>query len=86
MPIYDMSIIGDGVVKLGELKSVLAACSEENGMQFSDAQMNQLTLALYEDAKQCGPDGALGDDGIGFEEFKAQMTRQPGLLENLATR
>lgn len=84
MPMYDMSIIGDGVIKLGELKSVLTACSKENGMQFNDAQMNQLTLALYKDAKQC-EHAAFDDDGIDFTEFKAQMIRKPGLLENLST-
>ena len=72
------------MIKLEELKSVLTACSEENGMKFSDEQMDQLTLALYEDAKQREDDEP--DDGIGFEELKAQMAKQPGLLENLSTR
>ncbi len=72
------------MIKLEELKSVLTACSEENGMKFSDEQMDQLTLALYEDAKQREDDEL--DDGIGFEELKAQMAKQPGLLENLSTR
>lgn len=77
------------MIKLEELKSALIICSEESGMKFTDEQLNQLTLTLFEDAKQCG-DGDRKkidpDDGVGFEELKAQMARQPGLLENLSTR
>ncbi len=58
-------------------------------MKFTDEQLNQLTLTLFEDAKQCGDVDHKKidpDDGIDFQELKAQMARQPGLLENLSTR
>ena len=77
------------MIKLEELKSTLAMCSEESGMKFTDEQLNQLTWTLFEDAKQCGDDDLKRIDpcdGVGFEELKAQMARQPGLLENLSTR
>ncbi len=68
-----------------ELKAVLAACSEENGMKFSEEQLNELTGALYEDASaDNGTDHQ--DMGIGFDELKAQMAKQPGLLDNLSIR
>jgi len=91
--IYDFSntnkFTGDGVIKLEELKSTLTICSEESGMKFTDEQMNQLTWTLFEDAKQCesGNHKKIDpDEGIGFQELKAQMSRQPGLLESLSTR
>jgi len=80
------------MVQLTELRDVLAACSEENGMKFSDEQLDQLTIALYEDADNCELDEDVIEDenrvelGISFEKMKAQMAKQPGLLKNLSTR
>jgi len=72
------------------LRDVLAACSEENGMKFSDEQLDQLTIALYEDADNNyvdeDEDENRADLGISFEKLKAQMFKQPGLLENLSIR
>ena len=75
---------GDGLIQPHELKAVLAACSAENGMKFSEEQLDQLTEALYEDAAADGTDQQ--DMGIGFDELKAQMAKQPGLLDNLSIR
>jgi len=72
------------------LRAVLAACSEENGMKFSNEQLDQLASALFEDAENCDVDGEEScnhhESGIGFEKLKAQMAKQPGLLDNLSTR
>lgn len=53
---------------------------EENGMQFSDEQIEELTIALFEDADQ-------GNRGvITFDALKNQLEKHEGLLENLSTR
>ena len=78
---------GDGIIKPSELKAVLKACIEENGMKFSEMQLDELTLALYDDARN-----SIGDEirdsakGLSFEELKNQMIKHPGLLENLSIR
>lgn len=53
---------------------------EENGMRFSHEQIEDLTLALFEDAdtEQRGE--------ITFDALKAQLEKHPGLLENLSIR
>ena len=83
-------ISGDGLIKLNELKEVLEACVEENGLQFTDEQLDELTQALYDDAIKCVNPNELAsvdiDEGIRFEQLKAQMVKHPGLLENLSIR
>lgn len=56
-------------------------------MKFNEEQLNQLTTALYDDARASdnGSDGTSAA-GLSFEELKAQMTKHPGLLENLSIR
>jgi NADPH oxidase 5 len=71
---------GDGLIRVGELKSVLRACMEENGMKFSEEHLDDLTGALYEDAN---PEGT---DGISFEQLKAQLEKHNGLLENMSIK
>ncbi|XP_003425313.2 NADPH oxidase 5 [Nasonia vitripennis] len=73
--VYDID--GDGLIQLRELEHVLRACMEENGMSFSDEQIEDLTIALFEDADQ-GNRGA-----ITFEALKRQLEKHEGLLENL---
>lgn len=63
-----------------ELEHVMRACMEENGMRFSDEQIEDLTLALFEDADQ-GNRGA-----ITFEALKNQLEKHEGLLQNLSIR
>ena len=53
---------------------------EENGMKFSDEQIEDLTIALFEDADQASR-GA-----ITFEDLKCQLEKHGGLLENLSIR
>ena len=82
-------IAGDGLIKLDELKVVLEACVEENGLQFTSDQIDQLTKTLYHDAINNLDESALtnaDDEGIRFEQLKSQMVKHPGLLENLSIR
>lgn len=58
----------------------MRACMEENGMKFSDEQITDLTMALFEDSDQ-GNRGA-----ITFEALKMQLEKHDGLLENLSIR
>ena len=67
------------------MKEVLKACTEENGMTFTDEQLDQLTGALFDDA--ISSTGASEDvEGIRYEHLKAQLIKHPGLLENLSKR
>ena len=53
---------------------------EENGMKFSNEQIEDLTMALFEDAD-------IENQGtITYEALKAQLFKHPGLLENLSIR
>jgi len=73
-------IKGDGLIQLRELEHVMRACMEENGMKFSDEQIEDLTIALFEEADQDNR-GA-----ITFEGLKKQLEKHEGLLENLSIR
>ncbi|KAM3957213.1 NADPH oxidase [Aphomia sociella] len=74
--VYDMD--GDGLIQHRELQHVMWACMEENGMQFSDEQLQQLTRAMFEDAdtEQRG--------AITYEALRHQLSKHDGLLENLS--
>ncbi|XP_059056075.1 NADPH oxidase 5-like [Achroia grisella] len=74
--VYDMD--GDGLIQHRELQHVMWACMEENGMQFSDEQLQQLTRAMFEDA-DTEHRGA-----ITYEALRHQLTKHDGLLENLS--
>lgn len=53
---------------------------EENGMQFSEEQIDDLTVAMFEDA-DTNNRGA-----ITYEALKNQLEKHGGLLENLSIR
>ncbi|XP_076624807.1 NADPH oxidase [Colletes latitarsis] len=74
--VYDID--GDGSIQLLELEHVVRACMEENGMEFSEEQVKELTMALFEDADQANR-GA-----ITYEALKNQLEKHEGLLENLS--
>ncbi|GFG34772.1 hypothetical protein Cfor_05500, partial [Coptotermes formosanus] len=61
-----------------ELQHVMRACMEENGMKFSEEQIDDLTMALFEDAD---PDNR---GTITYEALKNQLEKHGGLLENLS--
>lgn len=71
---------GDGLIQHRELQHVMRACMEENGMQFSDEQLLELTGAMFEDA-DTEKRGA-----ITFEALRHQLSKHDGLLENLSIR
>ncbi|XP_037077900.1 LOW QUALITY PROTEIN: NADPH oxidase 5-like [Pollicipes pollicipes] len=74
--VYDLD--GDGLIQHRELQHVMHACMEENGMKFSDEQIEDLTSALFEDAD------VQGHGTITYEALKAQLEKHEGLLENLS--
>lgn len=73
---YDID--GDGLVQRRELEDVMRACMEENGMCFSEEQLQQLTGAMFDDAD------IVGRGAITYDALKAQLERHGGLLENLS--
>lgn len=62
------------------MEHVMRACMEENGIQFNEEQIEELTMALFDDADQANR-GA-----ITFEALKKQLEKHEGLLENLSIR
>ncbi|KAK4885210.1 hypothetical protein RN001_001481 [Aquatica leii] len=74
--VYDLD--GDGLIQHKELQHVMRACMEENGMQFSEEQIEELTVAMFEDAD------TKNRGAITYEALKAQLEKHGGLLENLS--
>lgn len=58
----------------------MRACMEENGMRFSEEQIEDLTMALFEDAD------AESRGAITYAALKNQLEKHDGLLENLSIR
>ncbi|KAJ8958730.1 hypothetical protein NQ318_016458 [Aromia moschata] len=73
--VYDLD--GDGLIQHKELQHVMRACMEENGMQFSEEQIVDLTVAMFEDAD------TQNRGAITYEALKNQLEKHGGLLENL---
>lgn len=63
-----------------EIQHVIKACMEENDLRFSEDQIDDLTIALFEDAD------AENRGAITYEAMKSQMEKHGGLLENLSIR
>ncbi|KAL1512799.1 hypothetical protein ABEB36_002327 [Hypothenemus hampei] len=74
--VYDID--GDGLIQHKELQHVMRACMEENGMQFSEEQIEDLTMAMFEDAD------SNNRGTITYEALKSQLEKHGGLLENLS--
>ncbi|KAG8288595.1 NADPH oxidase 5 [Homalodisca vitripennis] len=74
--VYDLD--GDGLIQHRELQHVMKACMEENDLQFSEEQIDDLTMALFEDAD------AENRGAITYEALKNQLEKHGGLLENLS--
>lgn len=70
--------LGDGLIQHKELHDVIRACMEENGMEFSDDQIEDLTTAMFEDADP------YNRGEITYEALKNQLHKHGGLLENLS--
>ncbi|KAG5675924.1 hypothetical protein PVAND_005781 [Polypedilum vanderplanki] len=74
--VYDLD--GDGLIQHEELQHVMRACMEENGMKFTETQIDDLTRAMFEDAD------TEQRSAITFEALTNQLTKHGGLLENLS--
>jgi hypothetical protein len=74
--VYDID--GDGLIQQHELQHVMRACMEENGMKFSEEQIDDLTMAMFEDAD------SLKKGAITYEALTKQLMKHDGLLENLS--
>uniref|UniRef100_A0A1A9X4W1 NADPH oxidase 5 n=1 Tax=Glossina brevipalpis TaxID=37001 RepID=A0A1A9X4W1_9MUSC len=74
--VYDID--GDGLIQHKELHDVIRACMEENGMEFSEEQIEDLTTAMFEDADP------YNRGEITYEALKNQLHKHGGLLENLS--
>ncbi|GAB0100610.1 uncharacterized protein DMENIID0001_166720 [Sergentomyia squamirostris] len=74
--VYDLD--GDGLIQHRELQHVMRACMEENGMRFSQEQIEDLTMAMFEDADP------YNRGAITYEALKNQLEKHGGLLENLS--
>ena len=72
-----MTFPGNGYIDYEELRTVLKSCMDESTLQFSDDKLNELAMALFEDADM-DKNGA-----ITFEELKAELDKHPGVIENL---
>ena len=56
-------------------------------MVFSDEQLDQLALALYEDAADSiEGDAHSADNGLEYGHLKAQLDKHPGLVDELSFR
>jgi len=85
--VYDLD--DDGLIQQSDLREVMKACMEENGMNFDEKEVEGLAQALYEDAAGL----AAGEDvpghervcpGITVDDLKAELAKHEGLLENLS--
>ena len=54
-------------------------------MKFSEEQLDQLTVALYDDARNESA-SEIERSGVSYEELREQILRHPGLLENISVR
>ena len=59
---------------------MLKSCMNESALSFSEAKLDELTRALFEDA-DTDNSGA-----ISFEELQAELDKHPGVVENLTIR
>ncbi|KAH8366324.1 hypothetical protein KR200_011746 [Drosophila serrata] len=74
--VYDID--GDGLIQHKELHDVIRHCIKENGMEFSEDQIEDLTSAMFEDADPHN------SGEITYEALKNQLNKHGGLLENLS--
>ena len=73
--VYDTN--DDGVLQEDDLYEVLRAMMMENGMEFEAAELKHLANVLFRDG--CKE----GRDHLTLDDFKEQLSRREGLLNNL---
>ena len=74
--IYDVN--DDGKLYKENFEAVICAALKESGLKFNEAKTSRLSTVLFEDGVQTGKDFMTLDD------FKNQLGRQEGLIQNLA--
>ena len=74
--IYDVN--DDGKLYKENFEAVICAALKESGLKFDEAKTSRLSTVLFEDGVQTGKDFMTLDD------FKNQLGRQEGLIQNLA--
>lgn len=79
--------LDDGLIQQSDLREVMKACMEENGMRFDEKEIEDLAQALYEDAAGLAAgEAAMETHGITVEDLKAELSKHDGLLENLSIK
>lgn len=79
--------LDDGLIQQSDLREVMKACMEENGMKFDEKEIEDLAQALYEDAAGLAAGEAANETrGITVEDLKAELAKHEGLLENLSIK
>ena len=79
--------VDDGLIQQSDLREVIKACMEENGMRFDEKEVEDLAQALYEDAAGLAAgESADNTKGITVEDLKAELSKHEGLLENLSIK
>ena len=82
-----MIVADDGLIQQSDLREVMKACMEENGMKFDEKEIEDLAQALYEDAAGLAAGEAANETrGITVEDLKAELAKHEGLLENLSIK
>ena len=80
-------LVDDGLIQQSDLREVIKACMEENGMNFDEKEVEDLAQALYEDAAGLAAgESADNTKGITVEDLKAELSKHEGLLENLSIK
>ena len=78
---------GDGLIQQSDLREVMKACMEENGMRFDEKEIEDLAQALYEDAAGLAAgEGMEETNGISVEDLKAELSKHDNLLQNLSIK
>lgn len=69
----------DGYLQDYDLRAVIEACIQENGMKFNETELEKLSNAIFQDGRK------EGFDHLTLEDFKNQLSRREGLVENLSS-
>ena len=70
--------LGDGFISLRELRLMIKSCMEENGLRFTDEQLDCLSEILLQNADTDAT------NTIDFYELQSLLHKHPGLTENLS--
>ena len=84
---FSLNFLDDGLIQQSDLREVIKACMDENGMRFDEKEVEELATALYEDAAGLAAgESALDSEGITTQDLKAELSKHDGLLENLSLK